>query len=336
MAQPDGLQLTRADLRDELARFMSFGVYTKGTTQGQRDINAFIKRGLRQFYNPPPIPGERQSHSWAFLQPWGTLITIPPYSAGTIGVSGTAVTGDGTTFTALMIGRMFHYGDEVRKVSAFIDGTHITLDRAVSATVATGTTYKILAGSYALPVVFGGLVGDVSFFSETNKSPVRNVGEANFRRIEVSDPAKADRPSVCCVIPADETSGEDPDNPTRFTMHLWPSPDSAYAMRYKYVAIQGDEDDLPAGTFLGGVQHSETILTSCLSIAEEYAETPSTRYRELFLQRLSASVMMDQRMNTPDNLGQNLDRSDTGGQFRRHRDDYTVSYFDIDGNQVGP
>tara|TARA_R110000868_G_scaffold37036_3_gene131076 strand:+ start:5610 stop:6620 length:1011 start_codon:yes stop_codon:yes gene_type:complete len=336
MAQPDGLQLTRSDLRDELARYMSFGVFTKGTTQGQRDINAFIKRGLRQFYNPPPLPGDTQSHSWSFLQPWETLLTVAPYAVGTIEVTGAAVTGNGTTFTSAMIGRMFHSGSQVRKITAFTDGTHITLDRAVDSTISAGTSYKILANSYSLPVTFGGIVGDMSFFSETGKSPIQNIGEANFRRVESEDPSVSSRPSVCCVIPADDTSGEYPDNPTRFKMYLWPNPDAIYAMRYKYVAIQGDEDDSPAGTFLGGVQHSETILTSCLSIAEEYAETPSSRYRELFLQRLSASIMMDRRMNTPDNLGKNLDRSDMQGQYRKHSSDYTVSYFDINGNQVGP
>jgi len=315
---------------------MSFGVYTKGTTQGQRDINAFIKRGLRQFYNPPPLSGDSQSHSWSFLQPWDSLITTAPYDTGTIAVSGTAVTGSGTTFTSAMVGRMFHSGEEVREISAFVDSTHITLDRAVGATISAGTSYKILANSYSLPAVFGGLVGDMSFFSETGKPPVQNVGEANFRRVESEDPSQTDRPSICCIVPADDTSGEYPDNPTRFTAYLWPNPDAAYAMRYKYVAIQGDEDDAPTATFLGGAQHSETILASCLSIAEEYAETPSSRYRELFAQRLAASIMMDRRMNSPDNLGKNLDRSDMQGQYRKHNTDYTVSYFDIDGNQVGP
>ena len=270
MAQPDGLALTRADLRDEIARFMSFGTYTQATTQSQRDINAFIRRGLRQFYNPQPMAGDNQSHTWSFLQPWAALSTIANTQA------------------------------------------------------------------YNLPAQFGGLVGDITFSAETAKSPIENVGEANFRRIQSEDPDKKGRPSVCCVMPKDAADTEYPDNPTAFTLHMWPTPDAVYALEYKYVAIQGDEEDSPTATFLGGVQHSETILTSCLSIAEEYAETPSTRYRESFMIRLAASIMLDRRMNTPDNFGPNLDRSDIRGQYRKHSTDYTVSYFDIDGNQVGP
>lgn len=270
MAQPDGLQLTRAELRDEIARFMSFGQYTQATTQGQKDINAFIKRGLRQFYNPPPIPGQSGVHTWSFLEPWADLATVTNQEA------------------------------------------------------------------YDLPAHFGGLVGDMSFPTEQSKPPVENVGEANFRIIQTEEPNRKDRPSVCCIVPKDAANTEYPDNPTQFQLYLWPKPDKAYTLRYKYIAIQGDESESANDTFLGGAQHSETILASCLSIAEEYVETPNSRYRELFSQRLAASILLDGRANSPDNFGPNVDRSDMRGQFRRHTDDYTVRYYDIDGNQVGP
>lgn len=270
MAQPDGLQITRAELRDEIARFMSFGEYTKATTQGQKDINAFIRRGLRQFYNPPPLPGMSGTHTWSFLQPWATLTTVASQQA------------------------------------------------------------------YDLPAHFGGLIGDLTFSGETSKPPVENVGEANFRRIEAESPSREERPSVCCILPKDDANTAYPDAPSRYTMYLWPTPDAIYSLRYRYIAIQGDEDDSSAATFLGGAQHSETILASCLAIAEEYVETPTTRYRELFYQRLAASILLDGRANSPDNFGPNMDRSDMRGQYRRHSADYTVSYFDIDGNRVGP
>lgn len=270
MAQPDALQLTRAELRNELARFMSYGAYTEATTQGQKDINSFIKRGLRQFYNPPPVPGMSGTHSWSFLQPWATLATVANQQ------------------------------------------------------------------SYDLPAHFGGLAGDMSYSTEQSKPPVENVGEANFRRISTDNPTRKDRPSICAILPKDAADTEYPDSPSRFTMYLWPIPDAVYSLQYRYVAVQGDEDEASNATFIGGAQHSETILASCLSIAEEYVETPNSRYKELFAQRLAASVLLDARMNTPDNMGQNLDRSDMRGRFRLHSNDYTVSYFDIDGNQVGP
>jgi len=141
---------------------------------------------------------------------------------------------------------------------------------------------------------------------------------------------------VCCIVPKDDSDTEYPDSPSRFTMYLWPTPDAVYNLQYRYIAIQGDEDDSASATFLGGAQHSETILASCLSIAEEYVETPQTKYKELFYQRLAASILLDSRANMPDNLGQNIDRSDTRGQYRRHSSDYTVSYFDIDGTRIGP
>ena len=270
MAQPDGLQITRLELRNEIARFMSFGEYTQATTQGQKDINSFIKRGLRQFYNPPPVPGQSGTHTWSFLQPWADLATVASQQP------------------------------------------------------------------YDLPAHFGGLVGDMSFPSETSKTPVENVGEANFRRIETEEPTRKDRPSICCIVPKESANTEYPDSPSRYSLYLWPTPDKVYTLRYRYIAIQGDETDASSDTFLGGAQHSETILASCLSIAEEYVETPATRYRELFAQRLAASVLLDSRANSPDNFGPNMNRTDIRGQFRRHTSDYTVSYFDINGNKVGP
>lgn len=333
MAQPDALHLTRADLRDELARFMSFGKYTSAPTQAQADINAFIKRGLRQFYVPVPLSGDSQTHSWSFLQPWDIITTTAPYETGTISSSGTAITGSGTTFTSAMLGQKIIVGEQVRTIVTFTNSTTIVVDSAFSSNL-SGSKYKIAFNIVHMSQHFGGLVGDLTYSKESTKSMVPNVGEASYRRTESLDPNKLGRPEIACVTPKDTADTNYPDNPSQFTMNFWPAPDDVYILQYRYVAVQGDETDTPTATFLGGAQHSETILVSCLSIAEEYAETPSTRYRELFQQRLAASILMDRRMNAPDNLGQNLDRSDFRSGYVRHGEEYTVRYYDISGNEV--
>jgi hypothetical protein len=75
---------------------------------------------------------------------------------------------------------------------------------------------------------------------------------------------------------------------------------------------------------LGGMAHYETILVSCLAVAEEYGDTPSSKYRELFMQRLAASVMADRTGMYAGNLGYNGDNSDPLG--RRQVRDFTVTY----------
>jgi hypothetical protein len=61
---------------------------------------------------------------------------------------------------------------------------------------------------------------------------------------------------------------------------------------------------------LGAPSHAETIMVSCLAIAEEFGDTPSSKYRELFMQRLAASVMSDRTGMYAGNLGYNKDESD--------------------------
>jgi hypothetical protein len=235
-----------------------------------------------------------------------------------------------------MAGQKLIVGDQVRTIVTFTDADSIVVDAAFSSNIAGGTKYTIAFGTVNMPPHFGGIVGDFSFSTESAKPEVPNVGEANFRRFESTEPEKTGRPEIACIIPKDSLDTNYPDNPSGFQTVFWPAPDAAYILKYKYVAVQGDENESSAATFLGGAQHSETILSSCLAIAEEYAETPSTRYRELFLQRLGASIMLDRRMTSPDNFGANIDRSDNRGSFRKHGGQYSVRYYDIDGQEVGP
>ena len=55
------LTLTRADLEDEVGRALGYG---RGTLTGDplADVTACIERGLRQFYTPEVLQGERTSH----------------------------------------------------------------------------------------------------------------------------------------------------------------------------------------------------------------------------------------------------------------------------------
>ena len=60
------LNITLGDLREEVQRFMGYGrstVFSSMSTAFQGDVTSIINRGLRQFYYPPPLPGETSSHS---------------------------------------------------------------------------------------------------------------------------------------------------------------------------------------------------------------------------------------------------------------------------------
>jgi len=75
VAEPT-LSLTLDELRREVARFLSFGRdYTNLNITQQEDVDSIIRRGLRQFYQPPPVAGF-PSHQWSFLRPTVSFSTV--------------------------------------------------------------------------------------------------------------------------------------------------------------------------------------------------------------------------------------------------------------------
>lgn len=75
------LEITYADLRREIGRFLGWG-RDPSTWSSARcsDGSDILKSGLRKFYAPAPLPGEKYSHEWSFLKPTTTMtLTIDDY-----------------------------------------------------------------------------------------------------------------------------------------------------------------------------------------------------------------------------------------------------------------
>lgn len=65
-----GLSLTRNQLRSETGFFLGFGLDYSSYSADQLSVcDKCIDIGLRQWYTPPPIPGEKMSHQWSYLAP---------------------------------------------------------------------------------------------------------------------------------------------------------------------------------------------------------------------------------------------------------------------------
>ena len=97
------LATTLTEIRLAIAHFMGIDVDSAEWDDDQTAIiNLILKRGLRQFYFPPPVlqqTGKRTAitlppYEWSFLKPVTTLDLIGSYSTGTI-----AIAEDGTTVT---------------------------------------------------------------------------------------------------------------------------------------------------------------------------------------------------------------------------------------------
>jgi len=158
---------------------------------------------------------------------------------------------------------------------------------------------------------------------DTNNGPLKQVNSEYIMNLEQNQNSlHVGKPAMYSIAPAtwpiDKGVAEQ-----EFHVQIYPWADSGITL-YGDMRLNpdgmSDDNDIP----LGGTTHYETIVASCLAIAEEFGDTPSSKYRELFMQRLSASIMMDRTGMYPSILGYNGDASDLVGQVKTRN--VTVTY----------
>tara|TARA_Y100001963_G_scaffold59088_2_gene82585 strand:+ start:3335 stop:4372 length:1038 start_codon:yes stop_codon:yes gene_type:complete len=342
------LALTYANLKTEVA-------HTLGIATDDAFLPRAIQRGLRQFYVPEPLPGERVSHQWTFLKTEETLTTHAATVTGTCSVSNSAVSSISVaqlTNDPLSVSHISITGSNgtVNKftVSAISNitagGGALTIDQDYEDSGGTGSSSLAITvhynGTYALPTKFAGIEGVIVYDSFFGTDPQRSD-----MTIEVTDITKLrdkfqylddrdDKPLSAAVF-ATNAGAASSATGTQHRIQIYPIPDAAYRLRYVMVN-EPDQLDNDSEIPLGGVLHAETILASCLSIAEQviFPSSPH-RYREHYLARLRASVELDRQAYTTENLGYNGDPSDhkfTDANFKRilRRPDVSVT---VNGTQ---
>ena len=160
-------------------------------------------------------------------------------------------------------------------------------------TTESGTT------EYNLPDNFGGVFGDITYNDSNNRySPIRIVGPGEIRKLRQRLVTVNSAPNRAAIEPL----AHDGTKSQRYKLLVWPDPNAAYDLVVPYFAIQ----DSPTGASpfpLGGAIHADTLLASCLSIAEQRIEGDRGVKWSMFTERLAASVYMDRRVTSPQNLG---------------------------------
>jgi len=298
--------LTRSNLEGEVGRFLGWG-RSGATGSAADDIDAIVDRGLRQFYYPGVLPNEAAVHEWSFLKPVATIVTNGPYSTGTIEVVSGVVTLTTGTFPSWAAEGTLSVANEDYDIATRDSGSQITLvDTSVN--ISSGTSYVLRHDELALPADFGGIAGPMTYSRESQEHEIRIVGESYIRVLRQDQGQIDDAPVYAAVRPiAGSTYGNS------FELLLWPSPDKSYRIQYKY-----NVEVTASSTIYGGTMHDETIMASCLAIAELYAPEKSNRHRELYQDRLAASVMLDRQATAIEYFGQNLDNSDEPVLIRRN------------------
>ena len=304
------LTLTRADLEDEVGRALGYG---RGTLSGDvlEDVTVCIERGLRQFYTPEPLPGERMSHRWSFLRTVESLDTHAPseQAAGSF-LSGVFTRTSGTFLT-----------------SDFLEVSHITVSgvkylvtamssNQITAAVGNGdaTVTVHYNGTYALPTAFAGVDGPMTYDTFYGTDPnvadqtIEITSEAKLRDMFQYLEDKDDKPRVAAIFQTGATGTAG----TSSRIAFYPIPDAAYRLKYTQI---NEPSNLTSGSHvpLGGTLHSETILASCLAIAEQFFIPQSPHgYQQSYLRRLAASIELDRTANRSETLGYNADPSEFG------------------------
>jgi hypothetical protein len=335
------LDVTLKEILSAVQRYMGFGRETSWGTlsiNARGDVLEAVNRGLRQFYAPPPMPGESSSHEWTFLRGNGTIDTEAVYTTGTITSSGTTVTGQDTsatdttepTFTSAMVGRPIRANNEIREIASFTNSDVIEIDRAFGSDITIsggiGAAYEIWALVSDLPSDFGGLRGSVTFYDGDGYVPLRLTNESNMRILRSRSDTRKGVPEYAALI--NKTITSDTTSKQAYQLMVWPVPDAVYSLRFNYSVMTdsvmedavgniAETDGAPAprtgNVPVGGMLHGDTIIASCLTVAEQLIDEFNNpgKMQARYMERLAASISLDRRSNMPDYFGYNGDNSDS-------------------------
>ena len=311
------------------SEYLKFGANPNSWSQSERrEVDSIIQRGLKQFYVPPPMPGEGTiAHEWSFMVPestisvWGdTEYTADSDDPDTRTVVAFAATGQ-TVFQS-MVGKTLKFKTSGNTYTiASITENAINTTETMSGEVVSDTVTVQSDGDYLLPADHGGFVGNSLSYDEADDSyngmTISSVARIlALRQSNVSSSSPASRPFEAACKPNSTTN----ESQHRAVLMVWPVPDGTYTLHYQYHAIQPkltDDKSFPMGTDM----HSEAMLASCLSVAELKKTGKVGHERNNFMRLLAASISRDRNAFRPKIYGQNLDRSDsqTGSSGRWYR-----------------
>ncbi len=168
-----------------------------------------------------------------------------------------------------------------------------------------------------LPDDFGGFEGVITVSSPTLVNwPIELLNEGRIREAYSLNPSITGRPIQAALQPLKGTTGT---TGQRFQLFFFPVPDTNYTIQFQYYLLPDYINGTIAYAY-GGAAHSETIIQSCLAVAELRIDGAKGPQDAAWMQRLAASVGKD-RQSKAQKLGYNRDMSD-GSQWNRDWNHY--------------
>lgn len=173
-------------------------------------------------------------------------------------------------------------------------------------------TLTVSADSLLLPDDFGGIEGQITILGPNNTTwwPIDICNEGQIRASYSAFPSMTGRPLKASIRPR---KGTDSQQSQRFDLFYFPTADTAYTIQFQYY-INPDYLSGALPYAYGGPPHAETLLESCLAIAEQRLDDkspqdPASTHSVKWMERLTASAVYDNKMKAQ-RLGYNGDNSD--------------------------
>lgn len=180
----------------------------------------------------------------------------------------------------------------------------------------TTLTTKATDNDYDLPDDFAMLDGSMTYSvaAGTFFQPIEEVGEHQVR-YKQQQGVSSGRPTLVAIRP----KGFDGDKGSRYEAILWPTPDAAYVITYRYSINPADMEDDSTLPY-GGAPHAQTLIEACLAEVEMH-QGKAGLHTEQFYRLLRGSVAQDRKVYSPETLGINQDNSDVlDGYFANYRE----------------
>ena len=319
------LNLTFTEIRTEIGRYLGLPrTYGDWDADEILDVTACIKRGLRNFYFPPRTTPTEQAHRWSFLRPQATLTIWDDIISGDAITATISYADPTSTVTA---SEACFYPSMVGKSLVTASGNSYTITGYTSSTVVTltadasGDTGDVITidseDTFTLPWDYGGMSGDGTFTYANAESKLQTVtltSDVAIRQLRQTS-VSTGTPYLACIVPktTDGTEGQ------RWEAMFHNPPSAVLVLHYRYYILP-DALVLTSSEYpYGSAVHSETILESCLAIAESREKDLAlTEHQNRFAGLLQSSIDHDRGLGEPIvHYGYNRDDSDNA-EFDRH------------------
>jgi len=285
------------ELRLAVAHFLGYGLTAESwSADAITEIGMVMNSGLRQFYLPPKIEGQKEPHQWSFLKPIATQATVGTYSTGTVEVSsGTCTLSDGTWPSWAATHGTLTIDSTEYSITTRDSDSELTV---VGDDVDAGESYTLQhSGNYTLPADFAGIEGPLTYDSPENKADIQIVGEGQIRSLRRGTTTRS-HPRYAAIRPIES------DGAARQTFEImfFPIPNDAYTLSYRKI-VQLNALTAEAPYPLGGDYHGETIIESCLAVAELRSDDTMGNHQKKFIERLTASIEYDKQAQKQEYFG---------------------------------